>query len=161
MNGQPAAYDPVAEALAVYRARARGLNSEGRRIGNRPGEPPPREEPPCLDPPTPREPLTPTDPPPVWEVPRVAFRACRTLLEILQPWPRRTATLSFFTAFKGLRELHTTGEMHFGSASRFHTFVARRGGPTRGLALGRAKAGYSPPERSPSESGPKTESLPA
>ena len=32
--------------------------------------------------------------------------------------------------FRVLRERHTTGEMPSRSASRFHTFVARRGGPS-------------------------------
>ena len=46
----------------------------------------------------------------------------------------------FFHGFKVLRERHTTGGTPFRCASRFHTFVARRGGPTLGLALGRALA---------------------
>ena len=46
-----------------------------------------------------------------------------TVGEGLQRWPREIAALFFSLFLKVMRERHTTGEMHFVSASRFHTFV--------------------------------------
>ena len=59
----------------------------------------------------------------------------------LATWNRHSFTLFL----KVLRERHTTGEPHFGSASRFHTFVLaeaalRSGSRSGGLKFSRALA---------------------